>query len=119
MGERVLVGFVGPEGVRRQLQDMAQQQRAQGVIEAGPLGQLSASRLGLPLFTLALGLLDGFNPCAMWVLLYLLSLLVHCVIADARPWWLMQAPTVQGSGPGGGVQGRHRSRRGHQLGRIA
>jgi hypothetical protein len=25
----------------------------------------------------ALGLLDGFNPCAMWVLLFLLSLLVH------------------------------------------
>jgi hypothetical protein len=33
--------------------------------------------MGLPLFTLALGLLDGFNPCAMWVLLFLLSLLVH------------------------------------------
>jgi glutaredoxin len=40
-------------------------------------GTLSASRLGLPLFTLALGLLDGFNPCAMWVLLFLLSVLVR------------------------------------------
>lgn len=40
-------------------------------------GPLSVSRLGLPLFTLALGLLDGFNPCAMWVLLFLLSILVH------------------------------------------
>jgi hypothetical protein len=36
-----------------------------------------ASDLGLPLFTLAIGLADGFNPCAMWVLLFLLSLLVH------------------------------------------
>ncbi|HEY9032438.1 MAG TPA: NrdH-redoxin [Pseudomonadales bacterium] len=41
------------------------------------LGELSVSRLGLPLFTLAIGLLDGFNPCAMWVLLFLLSMLVH------------------------------------------
>jgi glutaredoxin len=40
-------------------------------------GTLSASRLGLPLFTLSLGLLDGFNPCAMWVLLFLLSILVR------------------------------------------
>ncbi len=40
-------------------------------------GTLSASRLGLPSFTLALGLLDGFNPCAMWVLLFLLSVLVR------------------------------------------
>src|SRR5690606_5835560 len=40
-------------------------------------GAVDVERLGLPLFTLALGLLDGFNPCAMWVLLFLLSLLVH------------------------------------------
>jgi glutaredoxin len=39
-------------------------------------GTLSASRLGLPLFTLAVGLLDGFNPCAMWALIYILTLLV-------------------------------------------
>ena len=40
------------------------------------LGRVRAGELGLPLFTLAIGLLDGFNPCAMWVLLFLLSLLV-------------------------------------------
>lgn len=40
-------------------------------------GRLTVRNLGLPLFTLALGLLDGFNPCAMWVLLFLLSLLVN------------------------------------------
>ncbi|MBL8072171.1 MAG: NrdH-redoxin, partial [Nitrospira sp.] len=39
-------------------------------------GRLSYPDIGLPLFTLAIGLLDGFNPCAMWVLLFLLSLLV-------------------------------------------
>ena len=48
-----------------------------GSVETELFGTLSVSRLGLPLFTLALGLLDGFNPCAMWVLLFLLSLLLH------------------------------------------
>lgn len=38
-------------------------------------GRLSATELGLPLFTIALGLLDGFNPCAMWVLIFLLAML--------------------------------------------
>jgi glutaredoxin len=47
------------------------------VVESSALGELSVARLGLPLFTLALGLLDGFNPCAMWVLLFLLALLVN------------------------------------------
>lgn len=46
-------------------------------VQTALFGTLSASRLGLPLFTLSLGLLDGFNPCAMWVLLFLLSILVR------------------------------------------
>lgn len=46
-------------------------------IEVPVLGRLSASKLGMPLFTLAIGLIDGFNPCAMWVLLFLLSILVN------------------------------------------
>ena len=41
------------------------------------LGELSQSRLGMPAFTFLIGLVDGFNPCAMWVLLFLLSLLVN------------------------------------------
>lgn len=49
----------------------------EGVVEAPLFGTLRASELGLPLFTLLVGLLDGFNPCAMWVLLFLLSLLVN------------------------------------------
>jgi hypothetical protein len=31
----------------------------------------------MPLFTLAIGLVDGFNPCAMWILVFLLSVLVN------------------------------------------
>jgi hypothetical protein len=33
--------------------------------------------LGLPAFTFLIGLFDGFNPCAMWVLVFLLSILVN------------------------------------------
>jgi len=41
------------------------------------LGTLDVRDLGLPTFTIALGLVDGFNPCAMWVLLFVLSMLIH------------------------------------------
>ena len=41
------------------------------------LGRISASRMGMPAFTFLIGLVDGFNPCAMWVLLFLLSVLVN------------------------------------------
>jgi len=36
---------------------------------------LSLEQVGLPLFTFVMGLLDGFNPCSMWVLLLMISLL--------------------------------------------
>jgi glutaredoxin len=36
---------------------------------------LTLEEVGLPAFTLAIGLLDGFNPCSMWVLLLMISLL--------------------------------------------
>ncbi len=36
---------------------------------------LTLDAIGLPAFTLAIGLLDGFNPCSMWVLLLMISLL--------------------------------------------
>ena len=40
-------------------------------------GGLDAETLSLPLLTLVLGALDSVNPCAFFVLLFLLSLLVH------------------------------------------
>ncbi|MCA8996841.1 MAG: hypothetical protein KDA80_07645 [Planctomycetaceae bacterium] len=40
-------------------------------------GRVSLSDWGMPLFTIFVGLVDGFNPCAMWVLLFLLAILVN------------------------------------------
>ena len=40
-------------------------------------GGLDAETLSLPMLTLVLGALDSVNPCAFFVLLFLLSLLVH------------------------------------------
>lgn len=37
--------------------------------------KVSLDQIGLPLFTIAMGLLDGFNPCSMWVLILMISLL--------------------------------------------
>jgi glutaredoxin len=37
--------------------------------------KLTLEQVGLPLFTLAMGLLDGFNPCSLWVLLLMIALL--------------------------------------------
>jgi glutaredoxin len=36
---------------------------------------LTLDDVGLPAFTIAMGLLDGLNPCSMWVLILMISLL--------------------------------------------
>jgi hypothetical protein len=41
------------------------------------LGNVAAGEFSLPLLTVAIAGLDAFNPCAFFVLLFLLSLLVH------------------------------------------
>ncbi len=40
-------------------------------------GKVDAAKMSLPLLTVILAGLDGFNPCAFFVLLMLLSLMVH------------------------------------------
>ena len=72
---KVQVGFLDAETSGREIRALLADDEA--TPETRTFGELSVSRLGLPLFTVAVGLLDGFNPCAMWVLLFLLSLLVH------------------------------------------
>ena len=98
-GGRVLVGFddaehVGAELVR--LLDEAAPHAPPDAVESSLFGTLKASEIGLPLFTLALGLLDGFNPCAMWVLLFLLSLLVR--LKDRRRMAMVAGTFVLASG---------------------
>jgi len=76
--DRVLVGFDDARSTGPLLEALLERSITRsGDIDTGLFGTISVSRVGLPLFTLAIGLLDGFNPCAMWVLLFLLSMLVH------------------------------------------
>ena len=44
--------------------------------------QVSVDDIGLPLFTIVVGLLDGFNPCSMWVLILMISMLA--TLGDRR-----------------------------------
>ena len=41
------------------------------------LGKINVKEVSLPLLSAILGLVDGFNPCAMWVLLFLIAMLVQ------------------------------------------
>ncbi len=51
------------------------------------LGEIPTAQLSLPALTVLLAAIDGFNPCAMWVLVFLLGILAG--LKDRRRIWLL------------------------------
>ena len=51
------------------------------------IGEVNLKNLTLPLITVVIGLADGFNPCAMWVLLFLISMLIG--MKDKKRMWIL------------------------------
>jgi len=60
------------------------------------IGKIKLSDYSLPALAVVLGLVDGFNPCAMWVLAYLISLIM--TLGDKRRIWLLVGSFVFASG---------------------
>ncbi len=102
IGTEIIVGFRSSDTTGAEIRTKLEQNRPGAVhpsiqsIETGWFGPLRVHDLGLPLFTVVIGLLDGFNPCAMWVLLFLLSLLVN--LQDRRKMALIAGTFVLVSG---------------------
>jgi len=59
------------------------------------IGTVSLRNVSLPVMTVVLAFLDGFNPCAMWVLLFLLSLLIG--MPNRRRAWILGISFVAAS----------------------
>ena len=60
------------------------------------IGKFIPADYSLPALAVILGLVDGFNPCALWVLLYLISLVA--TLRDKRRIWLIVGSFVLASG---------------------
>jgi len=57
------------------------------IIKLPILGEVNALDFSLPILTVVIGSLDGFNPCAMWVLLFLISLLLG--MDNRKKMWIL------------------------------
>ena len=59
-------------------------------------GQINLKYLSLGAITVLIGALDGFNPCAMWVLIFLINLLLD--LEDRRKMWFLGSVFILASG---------------------
>lgn len=90
IGKRYLLGFHEPETTGREIRALIESELAGGdplgatvdqdtqkkTIDLPLLGEIDLFQTSLPALAVVLGLVDGFNPCAMWVLVYLISLII-------------------------------------------
>ncbi|MDD5317456.1 MAG: thioredoxin family protein [Candidatus ainarchaeum sp.] len=60
------------------------------------LGETNLTAFSLPVLAVVLGLIDGFNPCAMWVLVYLIAVIAE--LNDKRRVWLIVGSFLFASG---------------------
>ena len=51
------------------------------------LGKVDVKKVSLPIMSAVIGLVDGFNPCAMWVLVFLISMLLGT--KDRKKMWIL------------------------------
>lgn len=51
------------------------------------IGNVDLKNLSLPVLSILIGVIDGFNPCAMWVLLFLISTLIG--MKDKKRLWIL------------------------------
>ena len=63
------------------------QERPSKIITLPIIGEIDTKNWSLPVLTIVIGGLDGFNPCAMWVLIFLISLLLG--MEDKRKMWIL------------------------------
>lgn len=66
------------------------------IVDLPFFGKVDVLDTSLPVLTAILGLSDGFNPCAMWVLVYLISIIIG--MEDRRKIWLLVGAFVFSSG---------------------
>jgi glutaredoxin len=75
--------------------EAAVRRRLPETLELPLIGEVATATLSLPALTVMLAALDGFNPCAMWVLVFLLGLLAG--LKDRRRMWLLGGAFVAAS----------------------
>lgn len=82
IGNAVFMGFSedterGIEQQVRMLSNDLDEVESDDIVTLPFFGQIGTDQFSLPVFTVIIAGFDSFNPCALYILLFLLSLLIH------------------------------------------
>ena len=92
IGERNYVGFSKSTGssIENRIKEYLTEDKKDAdseKIHIPILGDVDIKDVSIPLVAVILGFVDGFNPCAMWILLFLINLLLG--VNDKKKSWII------------------------------
>ena len=89
IGEKYFVGFssVMSSSIENKIKEYIDEASDANIIKIPLLGEVNIKDVSIPLVAVILGFVDGFNPCAMWILLFLINLLFG--MNDKRKAWIL------------------------------
>jgi glutaredoxin len=106
LDDEVVIGYGSEDTTGAEIRGWVENKFNGGIIEKDEnpeeiiklpfFGKVAISSLSLPVLTIAIGALDGFNPCAMWVLLLLIALLINT--KSRKRMWLIGGTFIGVSG---------------------
>ena len=79
IGEKTFVGFSDTikSNIENAIKDYIGEDINKNHMNLPIFGDVNVKSISLPLVAVILGFIDGFNPCAMWILLFLINLFIN------------------------------------------
>ncbi len=93
VGEELIIGYSSEETTGQEIRSAILKLMGEEGFEVEQtinipfIGKVNISNMSLPALTVILGVIDGFNPCAMWVLMFLIALLINT--HDRKKMWII------------------------------
>ena len=85
--ENVLAGKTANETTIKKEVKEQKKDKEDSIKDLPILGKVDVKKVSLPIIAAVIGLVDGFNPCAMWVLIFLISMLLGT--KDRKKMWIL------------------------------
>ena len=76
IGKYYFVGFsdTTASSIENKIKEYAEIKSNPNQVKIPILGKINMKKVSIPLVAVVLGFIDGFNPCAMWILLFLINM---------------------------------------------
>lgn len=89
IGNKTFFGFSDTikDKIKNQIDYYLEKEDKKDVVKLPFLKEVNIKDASIPLVAIVLGLVDGFNPCAMWILLFLINMLLG--MKNKKRMWLI------------------------------